>query len=210
MKATLTADNYIGELFQPIALSVTVSEGVAPYSYLFTVYPPESSEIASESSQVASHTITPTVTGVHRATCKITDSGANTITVACKPIVVSYAASRLEDIYLFLKRAAVNVYLPATHVGECLKPYVVVKPALSMRMDRISTFYDSYHLLIYVPRNEISKLERYAESIREIMKPLKQKIALRETFYKIAPYYDDSNKAYQTSLEYRIYRKIAS
>ena len=62
---------------------------------------------------------------------------------------------------------------------------------------------------MYVPRNETSQIEQYAEEIRGIMKPLQQQLMLRETYFRAMPYYEDSVKGYTVDLEYRLYRKIS-
>lgn len=213
MEVTLTPNRLVGKLNSAITASVAVTGGTAPYSYVFTLYINGVAQSASEPTLEPVYSFTPTVIGTYGLTCAVTDSDAVlpvTETTASQLMCITTAESRLEDIFLFLKEEGVNVYLPAHHTGECLERYVVLRPSLGAKLEGFSTFYQSYQLLMYIPRDEVSQIEVYVEQIREIMKPLKQRLMIRETYFRASPYYEDSVKAYMVDLEYRLYRKIAS
>ncbi len=212
MNAVLTAGKEVSRVNTAIVFNVAVEGGTPPYLYTYTPYTNSTPQTASEATSEAFYSVTPAVVGVQGMTCTVTDSDPIepiTVTVVALPVHITYADSRLEDIFLHLKRNGVNVYLPAHHVGECLERYVVVRPSLGAKVEGYSTFYQSYQLLMYVPRNETSQIEQYVEEIRGIMKPLQQQLMLRETYFRAMPYYEDSIKGYTVDLEYRLYRKIS-
>lgn len=213
MQLVLTADKYIGKLNSPISFSALATGGIAPYTYVFTPYMDGVPQDASEPTLEPLYTVTPTAIGNYGMTCTVTDSEAlepDTVTTASQRVYVTYADSRLEDIYLYLKSQGVNAYLPAHHTGECLTRYTVVRPSLGAKVEGYSTFYQSYQLLMYVPREEGSQIEVYVEQVRDAMRPLQRQLMLRETYFRAMPYYEDSVKAYMVDLEYRLYRKITS
>lgn len=208
METVLTPNPFVGKLESPIELTAVTTGGEPPYTYTYTVYLNGSLLLASEPTQEAFYAFTPTVVGNYGFVASVTDSEGQTQMVATQRVTVTYAGSRLEDIYLYLQSKGVNVYLPAHHMGEANRRFVVVRPSLGARVEGYSTFYQSYQLLMYVPRGEGSQIENYVEEIREIMKPLAKQLMIKETYFRANPYYEDSVKAYMVDLEYRVYRKI--
>lgn len=114
--------------------------------------------------------------------------------------------SRWQDIYEHLKEAGYDVYSPGVKVGECTKPYVVVKNDGSTQLVSFSTDQDLYAVMVYVPKQAYSKLEPMVQQIKKTMKGL---------YPMVIPYgqqtpsfYDDSVKAHMISIEYKNYKKM--
>ena len=116
------------------------------------------------------------------------------------------AASRIQDIYLHLKKKGFEVYFPAQKVGECLSPYVVVKDATTSQYLEYSSTVTYYDLMCYIPKDHFSNLEPFVESIKVAMRELVPMI--KPTYSQTQSYYDDSVKAHMISVQYKNYRKI--
>ena len=116
------------------------------------------------------------------------------------------AASRIQDIYLHLKKQGFEVYFPAQKVGECLSPYVVVKDATTSKYLEYSSTVTYYDLMCYTPKDHFSELEPFVESVKVAMKGLVPMI--KPTYSQTQSYYDDSVKAHMVSVQYKNYRKI--
>jgi hypothetical protein len=78
-----------------------------------------------------------------------------------------YEESRIQDLYMVLKKGGFNVYFPSTKMGECLSPYVVVKNDGLTKHVEFSTNLSLYSVLCYVPRDSYSKLESYKNKVKE-------------------------------------------
>lgn len=116
------------------------------------------------------------------------------------------AASRIQDIYLHLKKKGFEVYFPAQKVGECLSPYVVVKDATTSQYLEYSSTVTYYDLMCYIPKDHFSNLEPFVESVKVAMGELVPMI--KPTYSQTQSYYDDSVKAHMISVQYKNYRKI--
>ncbi len=116
------------------------------------------------------------------------------------------AASRIQDIYLHLKKKGFEVYFPAQKVGECLSPYVVVKDATTSQYLEYSSTVTYYDLMCYIPKDHFSNLEPFVESVKVAMRELVPMI--KPTYSQTQSYYDDSVKAHMISVQYKNYRKI--
>lgn len=117
-----------------------------------------------------------------------------------------YADSRWQDIYLYLKKSGVEVYPPATKVGECISEYVVLKNNGSSKHISFSTDNDFYSIMCYVPKDKYSTLEPFVQKIKTLMNGLKPMILPRGV--QSPSYYDDSYKAHMISIEYKNYKKL--
>lgn len=116
------------------------------------------------------------------------------------------AESRIQDIYLHLKKKGFEVYFPTQKIGECLSPYVVIKDATTSQYLNYSSTVTYYDIMCYVPKDRFSTLEPFVESVKEAMKELNPMI--RPTYSQTQSYYDDSVKGYMISIQYKNYRKI--
>lgn len=113
--------------------------------------------------------------------------------------------SRWEDIYNHLKSAGFDVYPPAMKKGECEKPYIVVKHAGLFDADEVSSVYEVYKLLLYIPRGQYSTLHEYKENVKENMKKMFPMI--RSMYDETEPYYDEDVNAFMVQIKYQNYRK---
>lgn len=116
--------------------------------------------------------------------------------------------SWLQAIYLHLKKKGFDVYFPAQKVGECIKPYVVVKDAPTSRAPGISSTVTYYDLLCYVPGEQFSTLEPFIGSVEEAMSELRP--AIRPTYERTQSYYDQNVCAHMVSVQYKNYRKVTT
>ena len=117
-----------------------------------------------------------------------------------------YANSRWEDISEHIRNKGYDVYSPGTKVGECTKPYIVVKNDGSSQHTSFSTDNDLYAVMCYVPKMQYSRLEPLVQEIKDIMEELKPMILPYGT--QTPSYYDDSVKAHMVSIEYKNYKKL--
>lgn len=116
------------------------------------------------------------------------------------------AQSRWQDIHLHLKAKGHNIYSPETKTGECTSPYIVVKNDGSSKHTSFSTDVDLYAVMVYVPKQEYSKLEPLVQQVKRDMKELEPMIL--PYGMQTPSYYDDSVKAHMISIEYKNYKKL--
>lgn len=111
-----------------------------------------------------------------------------------------------EKIFDALNENDIIVYPPGTKTGICTYPYVVVKDAGASKHTSFSTQIQYYDLLIYIPVNQYSSLEKYVKKVKNIMNKLYPMV---KTVYTDQPsYYDDTIKAHMKSIMYENYQKI--
>ena len=116
------------------------------------------------------------------------------------------AASRWQDIFSHLKKEGFDVYSPGQKVGECTKPYIVVKNNGGNKHSSFSTDNILYSVLCYVPINNYSELEPYVNKVKKSMKKLEPMILYNNS--QSPSFLDDSIKAHQVSIEYKNYRTL--
>lgn len=101
-----------------------------------------------------------------------------------------------------LNANGIDVYPPATKVGECTEPYVVLKKDGSSQISSFSSEQHYYTFLIYVPKNEYTKLDEVKNRVKSVVAdnlfPL-----LMPTGQETPDFYDDSVKAHMVSILYR-------
>ena len=98
---------------------------------------------------------------------------------------------------------SIDVYPPATHKGECLKEYAVLKEDGSSQMLSFSTETQYYTIMCYVPKNKYTELKRFVRKCEKCMEGLAPMIM--PTGLKTPDFYDDDKKAYMVSIQYRNY-----
>lgn len=98
------------------------------------------------------------------------------------------------------------VYPPATHNGECTEPYIVVKRDGGARIPSYSSQYQYIRIMIYVPRNQYSKLDEYQKRVENL---IQEKIfpLLLPTGQIESDYYDDNYNAHMRAMLYRNVRR---
>lgn len=102
-----------------------------------------------------------------------------------------------------LIKDGIDVYPPATHKGECLSQYVVLKEDGSSQAFSFSTETQYYTLLCYVPKNKYTDLKRFVNRCEKCISELSPMIM--PTGLKTPDYYDDDKKAHMVSIQYRNY-----
>lgn len=122
-----------------------------------------------------------------------------------KPSEFQPAASRWQDIYLHLQKKGYEVYSPEIKVGECTKPYIVIRNDGSAEHTRFSSDVDLYAVMVYVPKQAYSTLEPLVQQVKRDMKELEP--MLLPYGQQTPSYYDDSYKAHMISIEYKNYKK---
>lgn len=114
--------------------------------------------------------------------------------------------TRNMDIFLHLEGKGVKAYFPGQKEGECIEPYVVVKFNGETKLGQYSSTQAVYDLMCYVPKDQYTLLERYADQVQAYMKELHPMV---KTLYSKTPsYYDDTLKAHMTSMQYTNHKKI--
>lgn len=112
----------------------------------------------------------------------------------------------LGIIFTNLQENDIEVYLPAQKVGECLKPYTVIKPAGGNKFREYSSTVHYVDLLLYVPQGQYSTIDKYVGRVKSSIKLLGP--LLKDTYYESEPYYDSDKKAFLVSIRYQYYKKI--
>lgn len=104
------------------------------------------------------------------------------------------------------KYSELPVYPPATHNGECIQPYIVVKRDGGARIPSYSSQYQYIRFMIYVPRNQYSKLDEYQKQLENL---IQEKIfpLLLPTGQIESDYYDDNYNAHMRAILYRNVRR---
>lgn len=111
-----------------------------------------------------------------------------------------------ERIYNHLTQKGFDVYAPGQHKGDCLSPYVVVKPSGATQFGEYSSDIIYYDLLVYVPQEHFSQLSVEVAKLKSAMKELYP--MLRESHIETPAFTDDTNKSHMWSIQYHTYRKF--
>ncbi|WP_052045129.1 hypothetical protein [Caloranaerobacter azorensis] len=111
-----------------------------------------------------------------------------------------------QEIMLNLKNDGFEVYPPGIKRGNCESPYVVVKDDIQSPIAGTNKIgYKIIDLIIFYPLNRYSEIENYKRQIKSSMDKLK---FIRKTGNETPVIIDDDRKAYTTSIEYIVYKKI--
>lgn len=111
-----------------------------------------------------------------------------------------------QTIYTKLKEKGLNPYPPGQHKGLCTEKYCVVRESSqvpSFRLNRIG--YRLIDIIVFVPLASYIEVEPYANEVKAAMKELP---FLRCTGNETPVITDDDKKAYTTSMEYQILKKL--
>ena len=111
-----------------------------------------------------------------------------------------------DVIYNKLKENNIEVYTPGQHKGDCLSPYVVVRPQDSSQYLEFSTNIIHCEVLCYVPQSQFITLSPFVQSVKGILKTLYPQI--KESHYEITGYMDETNKSHMWSVQYQAYQKF--
>lgn len=105
-----------------------------------------------------------------------------------------------------LREKGLNPYPPGQHQGLCDKPYCVVKEGNqipSLQSNKLGQ--RVVDIIVFVPIASYISLEPYMKNIRCTLKELSN---LRKTGFETPAVTDDDKKAYTTSIEYVITKKL--
>lgn len=111
-----------------------------------------------------------------------------------------------DVIYKQLKSNGFEVYTPGQHKGDCLSPYVVVKPSSSMQFNEFSTNVITCDVLCYVPKDNFSHLAPFVAQVKQALKSLFPQV--KESHWEFPGFADDSNKSHMWSIQYQSYQKF--
>lgn len=114
---------------------------------------------------------------------------------------------RYKDILISLSNAEFDVYTPGMHKGECKKPYIVVLNAGTDEIYGISSTQTIYEILLYVPVNNRTYLDEFADNVKNVMRRDLWPMILPVNS-ELADYVDDEKKAHMRVLQYKNYRQI--
>ena len=114
---------------------------------------------------------------------------------------------RYKDILISLSNAGFDVYTPGTYKGECEKPYIVVLNAGTDEIYGISSTQTIYEILLYVPVNNRTYLDEFADNVKNVMRRDLWPMILPVNS-ELADYVDDEKKAHMRVLQYKNYRQI--
>lgn len=110
-----------------------------------------------------------------------------------------YSESRWGDLFEHLSKKGFEVFPPAVKAGECSSPYIVVKLNGSSSIAGISSDRDLYSVMVYVPKQQYSRLEPIVQKLKIAMKEIEPMFKLQG---QQPSFYDDSVKAHMVSVEY--------
>ena len=111
-----------------------------------------------------------------------------------------------KTIFDKLREKGLNPYAPGQHEGLCDKPYCVVKEGTqipSIQSNRLGQ--RVVDIIVFVPISSYIALESYMKQIRSALKELE---FLRKTGFESPAITDDEKKAYTTSIEYVLQKKL--
>lgn len=105
-----------------------------------------------------------------------------------------------------LKEKGLNPYPPGKHKGVCNERYCVVKENSQVPYFNSNKLgYRLIDIILFVPLNSYTQVEPYINEVREAMKEL---AFLRKTGNETPIITDDDKKAFTTSIEYQIIKKL--
>lgn len=102
-----------------------------------------------------------------------------------------------KKIYRHLKSKGFEVFSPGQHVGECTKPFIVLRNGGEIGKDTHATAI--MDVMIYYPKNQYSSLEDYRLTVKEALSELSY---LRKTGQETPVIYEEEKKAHSFSIEY--------
>ncbi|WP_197096796.1 hypothetical protein [Paraclostridium sordellii] len=108
-----------------------------------------------------------------------------------------------EKIYDTLVDANIKPYSIGQHNGECNSPYVVISNAGTNPFS-VGLKYDIIDIIIYYPIGAYSKVEPYANKVKQALKKIKN---LKYTNTDTPIVIDDDKKAYTQSFTYQVYKR---
>lgn len=111
-----------------------------------------------------------------------------------------------KEVYNKLKDNGLNPYPPGIHKGDCKIKYCVVIegnqiPSISSNQIGQAIL----DVIAYVPNSDYPAIESYKKEIKDALKELPN---LRKTGFETPPIVEDDKKAFSSSIEYVILKKL--
>ena len=111
-----------------------------------------------------------------------------------------------QQIYLKLKNKGLNPYAPGHHEGLCTESYCVIREGTQMpSVQGKRVGYRVVEVIAFVPAASYVQLAPYVEEIKAALNELP---FLRKTGNETPVVTDDEVKAYTTSVQYQIMKKL--
>lgn len=111
-----------------------------------------------------------------------------------------------HDIYLHLKSKGIEIYSQGQKTDTCQSNYVVLKDNGQYGIaGSYKTGYSLIDVIIFCPINKYSQVEGYKTELKGYMKELQ---GIKPTGNETPVIIDDSVKAYTTSIEYQILKRL--
>ena len=111
-----------------------------------------------------------------------------------------------QVVYNKLKDKGLNPFPPGKHTGECLERYCVVRDgSQSPSVTGNRTGYGLIDIILFVPIASYIQVKPYVQAVRAAMQELPN---LRKTGSETPVITDDEVKAYTTSIEYQVLKKL--
>lgn len=94
-----------------------------------------------------------------------------------------------------------TAYPPATHKGDCLAPYIVIKDGVTTKIAGTSSTRKLLTFIVYVPSRRYTDIEGIKQSVKATLDELYPELLF--TGNETQPFLEDDNKSWNVSLEYR-------
>lgn len=108
--------------------------------------------------------------------------------------------------YLHKKEEGIEPFFIGQHQGLCEKPFVIIKENEQIpTLGTTKTGQKIIDFIVFVPLNSYIELE---ECMKKVRSTLKEITYLRKTGIETPAIVDDDKKAYTTSIEYVIQKKL--
>lgn len=111
-----------------------------------------------------------------------------------------------ETIFNKLEENELNPYPPGKHEGLCKTPYCVVKEGTQMPSIQSNRLGQRVvDIIVFVPLSSYIALDPYMKSIRSALSDITN---LRKTGFETPAITDNDKKAFTSSIEYTILKKL--
>lgn len=107
-------------------------------------------------------------------------------------------------LFEYLQENGIEVYFIGQKVGECKKPYVVLKDdGVNSLEGKLGKGY--IDILFFVPQNQFTKCLSFKSNVKSLLKEFKN---IKYTGNETGIVADDEKKAITFSIMYELYKKI--
>lgn len=100
-----------------------------------------------------------------------------------------------------LNSEGIDVYPPATHKGQCTKPYVILKQDGVSRVLDYSSARVYYRFQVYVPKERYDLLDVYEKKVKDILDNKLYPLILNSNSQE-PDYFDDNYNAHMRAFLY--------